>query len=373
MERKKNWRARQVLWHLLQLPRTGAETKRGMEVHMAQDAAAPTVHVGKAWRLIFADLGLDSQAVLRRAGLPSGLLDGDGSRISLDAFYALWEAMAEEAKDPQLGLRLGQISSVELFDPAFFAAMCAPDMNTAARRLGDFKRLVGAFRLDVEAGPDATTISYRCKYRPEVPRTMALAETVFLVHFARRATRHPVIPTRVALPFKVAGAEDYADWFGCPVSTGEIASVTLAAADARRPFLTHDDQMWEFFEPSLRRRMDEARTGASTRARVEHALAELLPSGRTQIEEVARELAMSKRSLQRRLSEEGTTWIEVLNSARERLARHYLGSTELGVAEVSFLLGFEDPNSLFRAFQRWTGTTPEAWRAENRKPARLTA
>jgi len=60
------------------------------------------------------------------------------------------------------------------------------------------------------------------------------------------------------------------------------------------------------------------------------------------------------------------TSLDVLNEARERLARHYLESTDLNATEISFLLGFADPNSLFRAFHRWTGTTPEAWRANVR-------
>ena len=334
---------------------------------MSRATTAPTVHVGKAWRLILSDLGLSSQVVLRRAGLAAGSLDGQGTRIPLDDFYTLWEAMAREADDPELALRLGQVGAVELFDPAFFAAMCSPDMNRAARRLGEFKRRVGAFSLDVDIKSDVTNISYRCKYRPDVPSTMALAEIVFLVSFARRATRHSITPARVAVPFNVPKVEAYEAWFGCPVSTGSGTLLTLSATDACRPFLTHDDQMWEFFEPSLRRRMENAKVDAPMRARVEHALTELLPSGRTQIEDVARELAISKRSLQRRLSEEGTNWLEVLNGSRERLALHYLGSTNLGVGEVSFLLGFEDPNSLFRAFHRWTGTTPEAWRAGSRK------
>ena len=333
---------------------------------MSRANVAPTVHVGKAWRLILSDLGLSSQVVLRRAGLPAGVLDGEGARIPLDDFYNLWETIAREANDPELALRLGQVVSVELFDPAFFAAMCSPDMNTAARRLGEFKRLVGAFRLDVEIQSDVTHISYRCKYRPDVPSAMGLAEIVFLVSFARRATRQCITPARVTLPFRAPKVEAYEAWFGCPVSKGRSITLALSAADACRPFLTHDDQMWEFFEPSLRRRMEDAKTDAPMRARVEHALTELLPSGRTQIEDVALELAVSKRSLQRRLSEEGTNWLEVLNGSRERLARHYLGSTNLGVGEVSFLLGFEDPNSLFRAFHRWTGTTPEAWRAGSR-------
>lgn len=332
---------------------------------MKNSAAIPTVHVGKAWRLMMADLGFSQTSVLRRAGLPSGLLDGEGTRISLDAFYALWGGLSTEADDPGLALKMGQIGAMELFDPALFAAMCSPNMNTAARRLGEFKRLVGAFSLDVDICDDVTHIGFRCKYRRDTPLILGLTEIVFLVSFARRATRHHVTPAQVCFPSPISRGGEYKDWFGCPVQVGDETSVTLNNNDATRPFLTHDDQMWNFFEPALQRRMDEARNETTLRERIEHALIELLPSGRAQIEDVARELALSKRSLQRRLAEEGTTWLEVLNGSRDRLARHYLKTTGLGVSEISFLLGFDDPNSLFRAFQRWTDSTPEAWRARH--------
>ena len=322
----------------------------------------PTVHVGKVWRLMLADLGIDAMAVLRRAGLPSGLLDGDGSRITLGEFYALWESFDAEAQSPTLALKLGQIEASEFFDPAFFAAMCAPNMTVAGQRLGEFKRLVGAFSLDVEAMATETRLTFRCKYRPDLPTTLAATEIVFLVNLLRRATRRRVVPQTVCLPTAIREVPAFEDWFGCAISLGETASFSLDPIDAMRPFLTHDNQLWQSFEPDLRRRMDAARADLGMRARVENALLELLPSGRTQIDDVASELAVSRRSLQRRLSEEGTSWLDVLNAARMRLAQHYLTNTALGAAEVSFLLGFEDPNSFFRAFRRWTDTTPEAWR-----------
>lgn len=333
---------------------------------MRRSSGQPTVHVGKVWRLMLADLGLNATSVLRRAGLPSGLLDGEGTRIPLDQFYALWESFDIEACSPTLGLKLGQIEASEFFDPAFFAAMCAPNMTVAGQRLGEFKRLVGAFSLDVAVQADATRFEYRCKYRPDLPLVMAATEIVFLVNLMRRATRHRVIPQAVVLPAPLEEKAAFEDWFGCPVETGGSASFTLSPVDATRPFLTHDNQMWLAFEPDLRRRMDDARDDLSTRARVENTLLELLPSGRTQIDDVARELALSRRSLQRRLAEEGTSWKDVLNSAREQLALHYLANTALGASEVSFLLGFEDPNSFFRAFRRWTDATPEAWREAQR-------
>jgi AraC-like DNA-binding protein len=330
----------------------------------------PRAHVGKVWRLTLLDLGLDPRAILRRVGLSPGTFEGDGSRIPLDDVYALWAVVTEQAADPELALKLGRIPTLDFFEPAFFAAMCSPDMNTAARRLGDYKRLVGPWRLDVDVGAQTTTLGFRCKHRPDVPPTLGLAEMVFQVGFVRRATRTHVRPLAVSAPHALADTHAYDTFFGVPLGSSDLPSLTLSAADAALPFETHDESMWSTFEPGLRRRMADAAAERTTRQRVEEALVELLPSGRTRATDVARELAMSPRTLQRRLAAEGTTWLEVLNGVRARLARHYLSSTGMGPAEVSFLLGFEDPNSLFRAFQRWTGTTPEAWRAEHRPSRR---
>ena len=81
------------------------------------------------------------------------------------------------------------------------------------------------------------------------------------------------------------------------------------------------------------------------------------------MDHVARKLAISKRTLQRRLREDGATFQEVLADVREALARHYLQRTTLSGAEISYLLGFEDPNSFSRAFHAWTGKTPEQLRS----------
>lgn len=327
-----------------------------------------TVHVGKEVRLVLRDLGLDIATVLRLSGLPIGLLDGDGRKISLDEFYLLWQVVTEQAEGQNLPLKLSDVSALEYFDPAFFAALCSPNLNSALRRLSTFKHLVGPFALDVSINEHSTRVIFRCKTRPDVPPTLALTELLFLVNFARRATREPIEPISVSTPNRLPDAQLYEKHLGCSVSRHSDSAVVFSAQDAERPFLTHDHKMWEFFEPQLRQRMRTAETDRSTQERVEHVLAEILPSGRLSIETVARELALSKRTLQRRLFEEGTSWQKVLDRSRQLLARHYLCNTNLGATELSFLLGFEDPNSLFRAFKRWEGTSPEAWRSlqENR-------
>ena len=89
--------------------------------------------------------------------------------------------------------------------------MCSPDMNTAARRLGEFKRLVGAFSLDVDIRNDVTHICFCCKYRPDTPLVLGLTEIVFLVSFVRRATRQDGHRVRdaegEAPPFRSTGGD----------------------------------------------------------------------------------------------------------------------------------------------------------------------
>lgn len=332
---------------------------------MRRDHDKP-VHVGNAWRVILRDLGLDELTILRRADQPPTLLEGEGSYISVDDLYALYDAVEAETDDPTIALHAGKIVSVELFDPALFAAICSPDMNTAAKRLGQFKRLVGVFSLDVEIGREETSIRYRCKRRPDIHRILGLTEMVFLVALARRATRREIVPLRVTVQRLPSDVGPYQEFFGCSLDRDDSVSVVFTESDGRCPFLTHNVRMWETFEPDLRRRMAEAEERRPVTEQVEAALFELLPSGRTQIRDVAKELGIGNRTLQRRLAAEDTSWLGVLNRTRERLARHYLRTTRMSPAEVSFLLGFEDPNSLFRAFHRWTGTTPESWRAEAR-------
>ena len=78
---------------------------------------------------------------------------------------------------------------------------------------------------------------------------------------------------------------------------------------------------------------------------------------------VCERLLVSKRTLQRRLGNEGTNFQNLLNSVREDLANYYLKNSDLTHTQISFLLGFNDPNSFFRAFHNWTGTTPESARS----------
>ena len=96
---------------------------------------------------------------------------------------------------------------------------------------------------------------------------------------------------------------------------------------------------------------------------VRRAIEQLLGSGEVSLSRIARDMATSPRSLQRRLAREETHFGAVVDQVRERLARRYLRDKERTTTEVALLLGFADLSSFSRAFKRWTGESPAAFRS----------
>ena len=319
--------------------------------------------VSPAWQLLLRDLGIPAADVLRRAGVPEDLFAREQATVRADEFARMLAAVEVEAADPILALRIGEALSFEMFDPPLFAAMCSDDLDTALTRLAEYKRLCAPVRLELATGADTTRVTIGWT-EPEVtpPVLLYTLELAWNLSLARLGTRTRVVPVEVTCPFPVEDEAAFAAYFGVPVARGSHASITYRAADARAPFLTARAGMWRFFEPELRRQLSELTAGAAHAARVRAALLELLPSGKASVQAVAQRLAVSPRTLQRRLQDERTSFQQVLDRTREELARHYLRTTSMPGAEISFLLGFEDPNSFVRAFHEWTGQTPEQLR-----------
>lgn len=322
-----------------------------------------TYAVNSGWGLIMSDAGISTAHVLRRAGLPGDLLTSGVKKISADQYFALWTAVEDEVGDPNLPLLVARVLTLEAFDPPLFAASCSRNLNVAARRIAQHKRLIGPMRISVTQSEIETTLELIWPHDAQPPYALSMTDLVFWVAFARLATRHPIRPVRVTTPTPPEDQKAYMEYLGVMVEEDPGFTVVFSAQDAARPFLTANDRMWDFFEPELGRRLSELEAGTSVGERVRASLLELLPAGDASMETVAHELAMSTRTLQRRLRGEGTSFQEMLNATRESLARHYLENSDMSAGEISFLLGYDDPRSFYRAFQAWTGQTPQVARA----------
>ncbi|CDO31023.1 AraC family transcriptional regulator [Mycolicibacterium porcinum] len=319
-------------------------------------------------KVLVHDLGVSPAQVLRRAALPRDLFARRPPELSVAEYYRFWDAIAAEADDADrddFAVTMCEAISVEHFSPPIFAALCSPDLRTAAQRLAVYKPLIGPIQLDIDTAA-GVTITYRWPSGPPPPLLLATVELMFWVALARITTREQVRPTRVTMPAPPQDRGSLEHYLGCRVRKGLDYSVAFAAADATRPFLTENDQMWQVFAPGLRRRLADLNATATTAERVRAALIETLPAGDPSMTAVTGQLATSARTLQRQLSQEGTSFQAVLASTREGLARHYLTRDDLRTSEIAFLLGYNDTNSFYRAFKTWTGVTPEMARANGR-------
>jgi len=320
--------------------------------------------IGAGWREMLASVGVDDADVLRRAALPEDLLNREDVKLDVDAFFRFAEALDTSLPDATFWVRLTEAMKPEFFSPPIFASLCSPNLTVAAQRLQLFKPLLGPITMDVEVSDDGLRLGYRWKDATTAPPPyMHAVEALFVVQLARMGTRHRVCPAAVVVPQRPQQPQPFEEFLGVKLQQGDSGiRVVFHKDDAERPFMTASSEMWSIFEPELKRRLADLKADAAFADRVQAVLLEAIPSGQVGMHQVAKRLAVSSRTLQRRLREEATSYKHVLRSTRERLARHYLRRTHLTATEIAYLLGFDEPTSFFRAFRNWTGASPEALR-----------
>ena len=170
----------------------------------------------------------------------------------------------------------------------------------------------------------------------------------------------------LAVHFKHAPRGDigvYEEHFGCPVhfeSGRDALLVSEESIDA--PNKLGDETIAGFFDRHLEHQLASLPENTSLELRVRRAVANVLSEGVPTLSSIAAELAMSGRTLQRRLSEDGHSFQSVVDMARKDLAQRLLSETDYSLAEVAFLTGFAEQSGFTRAFKRWAGQTPRSYR-----------
>jgi AraC-like DNA-binding protein len=147
-------------------------------------------------------------------------------------------------------------------------------------------------------------------------------------------------------------------------SVHEMAERFALNANARElPFIHADpyfNSLLKYCEAAL---TDRRGNVSQLRTRVENAISSLLPQGRVVVDAVARSLGMSKRTLARKLSDEGLNFTEVLQQLRRDMAVRYLDDPKLHISKIAWLLGFTEVSAFTHAFKRWTGKAPSRMRS----------
>ncbi|AYG62675.1 AraC family transcriptional regulator [Rhizobium jaguaris] len=322
------------------------------------------------WRAV-ERIGLPPSAVLRQARLPGTLHLGENGMVTTAQYFAIFRALEELAPEPALGLRLVREADTAIHPPSTLAALHARDYRDGLYRVARFKRLCTPEQLSFSEENGEVSITsnwiHATETEPGIATDVAFA---FLVELGRRGTGQPLAPIRVEFMRAGPKSDLYRLFFGCPIRYGAPRNkLLLKSADLDRPFPGHNPELLDILTPALAAAMGELEARSSVGAQVKVVLKRSLASGRPELSQIARDLNMSERTLQRRITDEGKTFRELLSEARQELGRQLLSNPSTDIDEVACLLGYQDRSSFYRAFRDWEGLTPLQWRELNGREA----
>lgn len=309
-------------------------------------------------------IGVKVGEALRAAGVPEDLFSRKKPVLEEGDYYRFMDAVGKQITDPQLPILIASADNIESFSPPIFAAYCSKNGLACLERLSKYKRIIAPMSYEITRTNGTTKLVIAASRDNLImPQFLVETEMVFVIHIIRTATKENITPVEIRMQEPVPD-EAFSAFAGCEVKRGAENCILFSDEDLTRPFISYNENMWEFFEPELQKRLSEMDQDDSFAAKVRSALTELLPSGAGTVDDVAAKLGVSKRTLQRKLTEENTSFQKQLNGTRELLAKHYLRNTDMSSDDIAFLLGYQEINSFLRAFSAWTGMSITEYRSK---------
>src|SRR6185503_17565625 len=343
--------------------RSGAREQGAVARLRAADTTC-SVRVIKPFVRYLIKLGLDGESLLRKRGLTLDALRERDLRVPHGESMALINEAVELSGDPAIALHAARCDEPGDFDVVEYAAANCATLGEALQLAARFIALQhdGLF-MDLDVVPPVAALRVRAV--SGLQAAPAGMEFLFasLITCGSRSVGHPPRPQRV--DFTHDGPADTRVYeqtfrevrFGCEANVMWLnsAALDLPHCDPDRSLLriltNHADEL-----------LSQLPRAPSFSERARAVISDL--RGHSGADQVARRLAVSLRTLHRRLAEEGTSHGELVDDVRREQALRHLASNRFSIGEIAFLLGFAHPNGFHKAFKRWTRMTPAQYREE---------
>jgi AraC-like DNA-binding protein len=313
--------------------------------------------------------GFRTADLLERVALSRETLEDPDARIAGRTALELWNALIERTEDPALQLAAPTQIPFGAYRVIDYLVGASATVGEGIERFARFFRLIAdAVVLRIERAGDCHDLCFEMADGGAPPAVYVDYVFAALVGRIRMRIRPELDVHRVDLRRpRPADPRPYEDRFRAPLRFGaDRDRLRFSAVEWESPIAGADAALARVLEEHARvlaARLPSAPTDFV--ASVQSSIVAALPESAEE-ESVARALHMSRRTLQRKLAHEGTSFREVLDGVRRGLAESYLTDRAVSIPEVAFLLGFSEQSSFHRAFQRWTGSAPGRWRREHR-------
>jgi AraC-like DNA-binding protein len=310
--------------------------------------------------------GLDRKQLLGELGVDPAVLEDRDNRLPVETFARLWQVVATRCPDRILALEW--LRAWKITDAGLMGYLLSHlrTVREAAETMGRYGHLVnqGASARLVEGSP-TSRICYSLV--PVLLGTQHAAEVILasLTSFLRGVGGQEFRPAAVRVPHPATPRTPALErFFGVEIrhEAGEV-SLEVENQILDRPLPGADPVLAAYLRKQVEAVVQQVDAPNAASQECARRIAERLGGGEPSQAAIAKQMAMSERTLQRRLQAEGTTFNELLEQARRTIACSYLADRKLAAYEVSFLLGYSEPATFFRAFKRWTGKTPQQYRA----------
>ena len=252
--------------------------------------------------------GFDIDKVLRAAKLPENLFTHEQIRLTEQEYYTLMNIIENQATDRQTLLNMATYNGIETFSAPILAAYCSENGLRFIERLGQYKPLIGPIVYEISKDNDSVTVKLKSLNDLLIEsKFYIVSELIFLINLISKTTEVKIKPLKITSTF--TDFDQYlVDVLQVTPIIDEANSITFKATDLELPFLTDNAALRSYLTPELKRRLSELEVDESFSAQVRSVLVDLLPAGESTIEDVARKLNISKRTLQRKLKEEQTSF-----------------------------------------------------------------
>jgi AraC-like DNA-binding protein len=314
--------------------------------------------------------GLAAEAVCSAARIDPRWLDQPNARVPASAMERLWAAGEQLTGDADLGLHSAESYNPGALSIVGYVILSCRTAGDALTRLARYAPLLNeGLRVSVDHEQGATFCRFGAaegvdSFLHRSPRQAIETLAAGIVLTLKRLATQP--PEPAAVTFRHAAPPSTAEHhrlFGAVVRFGQPENAVVYPSSALAAgMLSADPALLEVFEGDARRRLEQLKSHGAVSGRVQTILGSRLNGEVPSLASIASELAMSERSVQRSLSEERTTYREIVDDVRKGLALAHLSRPSATATDVALLLGFSEPSAFTRAFRRWTGVSPTQFR-----------
>ena len=311
--------------------------------------------------------GLSRRSLLSAAGLTEDQIRDPDSRIPVERTLRLWRHLANSIDDPDLGLKVGNTFHLREAGVVGYTMMHSELLLGALKRVVRFAKLFNQ-RADLTLDPLGDRWRLQAQQQPLIPNfRQPIDEGIAgLMSGFREIVGRNVVAAEIHFNYsQPENTFEHRRLLGSNLVFDQPhAAIFLWDRDVQSRTTEPDPSLTRYMDELAEIHLEALPRVDTYSAKVQHAVWPHLSEGLPTIDEVALQLAVSTRSLQRRLREEDTSFAQVVDTLRQDKAKLLLKDPNLPIYEVGYLLGYSDPSTFHRAFRRWLDTSPSQFRAQ---------